>query len=298
MIYGGVPLFGTVRMTKDKVTGLVVGTRKSGTTWLYENLRRDPFFSLSSKVKESGYFSNEGKLGLTEYLNLYDDRDRCLIEVDTSVCYSDAAMSRIIKHNPDMRVVIIFRGPAEWLRSRYTHSFRKGEIIEQDVVNAVSNTSWLRSELEYTEIVERFDCLRESGQLLLVPYELLRHDPQIFYNHVAKFLAGDNSYKPIYVNENVVNQSRTSVNKNITAFLSRVAIYARGKGLHNLVNFSKSIGIHKLLERSVVVHTDMNELSVEVSIIEEQFEKSLLFHKKLLQENELVQGHDHQSLSG
>ena len=41
------------------IDGLVIGTRKAGTTWLYENFKLDSDFLVSEKVKESGFFSKE-----------------------------------------------------------------------------------------------------------------------------------------------------------------------------------------------------------------------------------------------
>jgi len=269
-------------MDRNRVQGLVVGTRKSGTTWLYENLKNDPFFSLSSMVKESGYFGGYNDIGLQGYLQLYGDTSKCMVEVDTSVCYSDEALSRILEHNPKMRVVIIFRNPAQWLRSRYTHSFRKGEVTEDNSTEALANHLWLRDELDYSSIQSRFSELSQNAQLLCLPFELLVTNPQSFYNSIAGFIAGDESYIPIQVDANIVNQSRRSVNNTMSSFLSRSAKYARKLGLHNLVNYTKAVGVHRLLERKTQLEPGGEEISAEQSIVNERFLSSRLLHEKLL----------------
>ncbi|MEH6633829.1 MAG: hypothetical protein V7776_23840, partial [Halopseudomonas aestusnigri] len=87
---------------------LVIGTRKSGTTWLYSNLLEDGRFSLSRKVKESGFFSGDFSGDREDYLALYDEPDdRVMLEVDTSICYSDMAPQLISKYAPEVKLILI-----------------------------------------------------------------------------------------------------------------------------------------------------------------------------------------------
>ena len=103
------------------VQGLVVGTRKAGTTWLYENMLEDPHFSLSAKVKESGYFTGDTGLTADAYSDLFSRGGGQRVEIDTSVCYEDTAQDNILQYNEDMKIVVIFREPGEWLRLSLIH---------------------------------------------------------------------------------------------------------------------------------------------------------------------------------
>jgi len=125
-------------VTGEKVSGLIIGTRKSGTTWLYENFRQDPRVVVSDKVKESGFFTGKSNLDTARYHDLFDPKsDLPRLEVDTSVCYASDAPDCIEQYNPQMRIVLILREPGSFLASRHTHSLRKGELSELDPTEAL-----------------------------------------------------------------------------------------------------------------------------------------------------------------
>lgn len=236
-----------------KVSGVVIGTRKTGTTWLYENFRKDPRVVVSDKVKESGFFTGETSLDAPRYHGLFEANDAlpCL-EVDTSVCYAPDAPDCIEQYNPQMRVVLILREPGSFLASRHTHSLRKGELKEQGPAEALEANSWLQDELDYPAITERF--ARFGDQLSVFRYSDMKDDPVGFYTRVLSALGveDDGRFTP---ETEPVNVSRNSKLRVVTGFLSKSAFAARRIGLHRLVNGLKSFGLHKKLE----IHNDEAE---------------------------------------
>ena len=230
-----------------RVSGLVIGTRKSGTTWLYENFRNDPAVSVSEKVKESGFFTSKTRLDSKSYEALLPATEEGVgIEVDTSVCYEDAAVDCILKYNPEMQLVLILRNPVGFLESRYVHSFRKGELKESTSVAALEQNQWLRDELNYELILNRFRPFEDMGRLTVLPYELLKERPLDFYQLALKGLGVTNSkYEPSL---DRVNAARTSQSPFLSTLFSKSAILARKFGAHSIVNMAKSIGFHSAIE--------------------------------------------------
>lgn len=236
-------------MSDHRTQGIVIGTRKAGTTWLYENFRKDPRVQVSEKVKESGFFAGMPSLNAARYDDLFDGpSDLPRLEVDTSVCYHPEAADLIDAYNPDMKVVLIFREPAAFLDSRHTHSLRKGEVSEPDSASALEAHAWLRAELDYPAIVERFSRFQDRNALTILTYEHLKSDPRGFYSDVLKGLGlpDDGTYQPDLER---VNVSRESNARFLSALFSKGAIAARSIGLHGLVNRLKSLGFHKKIER-------------------------------------------------
>lgn len=231
---------------------LVIGTRKSGTTWLYSNLLEDGRFSLSRKVKESGFFSGNFYGDREDYLALYDEQDdRIMLEVDASICYSDMAPQLISKYAPQVKLILILRDPVEYLVSRYTHSLRKGEIEDKDVLLAVKNNKWLKNELDYAKIISRFQDFNANGRMLVLSYESLQGDPSKFYKRITKFILGESSEN---IEPNIVERVNVARNSRMPYFsmiLSNLAKWARKKGLHHLVNVAKSLKLHSLIEKKV-----------------------------------------------
>ena len=69
----------------EKVVGIVVGSRKCGTTWLYENFRHDPELTVSKTVKESGFFARPDDRDFEYYEGLFPNKPGKKVEVDASL---------------------------------------------------------------------------------------------------------------------------------------------------------------------------------------------------------------------
>ncbi len=258
-----------------KVAGLVIGTRKAGTTWIYQNLVADNRFCVSEKVKESGFFAGILDCSFEEYLGLYPERgDGFLVEVDASVCYSDRAPAILEAHSGDTRIILILRDPVEYLVSRFVHSQRKGEIRETTLEEAVDKNDWLKNELDYESILNRFSLFRERGQVLIMSFSDLEVDPVRFYDRIVAFITGNDlraTEVPIADRANVARDSRFPM---LSRFFSDCAKYARGRRLHWLVNLAKKTGILKLLEKSVADSERDALYQQAIKIIDERFQKS------------------------
>lgn len=230
------------------VVGVVVGSRKCGTTWLYENFKKDPGLTVSLKVKESGYFASPGVDDSAAYDSLYPTDSDNRVEVDSSLIYSDVSADKMLRHNPDMRVVLILREPVEYAVSRYVHAVRKGEICRQDIGEAVIGEALLKTELDYPKLLRRFQAIEDRGNLLSVPFSLLQRDPQRFYSEIRSHLVGisGHGFEPCTDRINVARKSKWTA---ASSALSRAAIMARGLKLHSIVNLAKSTRLHTLLER-------------------------------------------------
>lgn len=233
---------------KKKTQGLIIGTRKAGTTWIYENFCNDPRVLVSKKVKESGFFTSATKLDENEYNNLFDETaDEIRIEVDTSICYDPLAPEKIYKYNPCMKVILIIRDPVEFLVSRYNHSYRKGELHQVNVRTALLENNWLREELNYAEIVNRFS--EADIQLSVMTYAELVTNPIKFYSNVIAALGVSHGIDFI-PDVARVNVSRNSKLRYLSIGLSSGAKIARRFGLHKTVNTLKALNFHKKLEKN------------------------------------------------
>src|SRR5207302_11433714 len=108
----------------------IVGHHKSGTTALYEMLRRHPQIYMPA-LKEPRYFASDlrelfepvrtGRLPhtLEEYLALFDGATPGQITGEASPSYlrSTVAARKIAEVRPDARIIAILREPASFVRS-------------------------------------------------------------------------------------------------------------------------------------------------------------------------------------
>jgi hypothetical protein len=147
-----------------------------------------------------------------------------------------------------MKIVLILRDPIEYAVSRYLHLARKGQTSQSDISTLVREDNTLNQELDYLAMTSRFRKFQQTGNLLVIPYKILKVDPVLFYQTVKSHLIGDSkiSYRP---DLGRINSSRASKWKFMTKLLSGAAVKARERRLHTLVNWAKSFGFHKLIER-------------------------------------------------
>lgn len=236
----------------EKVVGIVVGSRKCGTTWLYENFRHDPALTVSDTVKESGFFARLDDRDFEYYEGLFPNKPGKKVEVDASLAYSDVSPPKIYDYNPDMKIVLILRDPIEYAVSRYIHLARKGQVSTAEITELLRQDSVLNRELDYQSMVGRYRRFDLKGNLLVLPYEFLKADPALFYKAVKSHLIGatTNDYEPRIDRVNVARESKWT---SVTRFLAQTANAARQRRLHSVVNFAKRLGIHRLFEKKIDV---------------------------------------------
>ncbi len=210
----------------------IVGHAKSGTTALYEMLRRHPEIFMC-EPKEPWFFAREnpnpqttsersiaftGRKSetLSEYLSLFASAGagQRTGEASSSYLWSQTAPARIAAMRPDARIVAIFREPAAFLRSLHlqhlsTHhesekSFRRA--IELDPMRRedrhIPRQAFWPQALVYSDrvrYVEQLRRYRESfpeEQVLVLVYEDFRADNEASIRRVLRFLDVDDG-RPI-----------------------------------------------------------------------------------------------------
>src|SRR5919112_4357571 len=159
-----------------KVVGLVIGSRKCGTTWLYQNFLDDPDIAVSRKVKESGFFARADDHDFSYYEGLFPQSPGKRVEVDSSLVYSPTAPAKILEYNPQMKIALILRDPVDYAVSRFLHMQRKRQVSAAHIADTVKSDNVLRRELDYVSMLARFEPFRRQGSMLILPYSVLASD--------------------------------------------------------------------------------------------------------------------------
>src|ERR1700677_3045098 len=139
----------------------IVGHHKSGTTAMYEMLRRHPQIFMP-EMKEPEFFGRDrsrrredpaarsGRQARTyaqtrpqnyaEYLALFEaaGAGQCVGEASPSYLYSLTAAAQIAEVRPDARIVAILREPASFLRSLHLQMQRDHVQREPDLRRAIA----------------------------------------------------------------------------------------------------------------------------------------------------------------
>jgi Sulfotransferase domain len=201
----------------------IVGHAKSGTTALYEMLRRHPQIYMP-QGKEPWYLAQELHdrppprpdgiaRTLEEYLMLFADArpTQRIGEASPLYLWSRTAAGAIAQVAPEARIIAIFREPASFLRSLHLQFVETYVETESDFRTAISlegerrqgrqippYTYWpqtlLYSEhVRYVEQLERYRAAFGAERMLMLVYEDFKRDNEATLRTVMRFLEVDDS---------------------------------------------------------------------------------------------------------
>jgi hypothetical protein len=211
----------------------IVGHHKSGTTALYEMLRRHPQIYMPD-LKEPRFLASElasprqtvrktpHPQTLEEYLALFDAAgpEQRVGEASATYLWSRTAAGRIAELEPGARIIAILREPASFLRSLHLTYLRINFEDEKDLRKAMSLESArregkrvpLRSHLpallqysdqvRYVEQLTRYREAFSPEQVLVLIYDDFLSDNETTVRSVLRFLEVDDrqSLQPIHAN--------------------------------------------------------------------------------------------------
>jgi hypothetical protein len=191
----------------------IVGHHKSGTTALYEMLRRHPQIFMPD-VKEPFFFANDLRslAGVTsspmlpqtleDYLELFEPAAPGQIAGEATPSYlrSATAAGEIAELRPDARIIAILREPASFVRSMHLQLVQEHAETESDLRKAFANEERIREgrrvlrysdHVRYAEQLRRFHDTFPSEQVLVLIYDDFRRDNEATVRRVLRFLEVD-----------------------------------------------------------------------------------------------------------
>jgi len=191
-----------------RVSFLVAGVQKGGTTALFDYLNDHPDLALPA-IKEAHFFDDEGAVDWTApdyrpYHALFAGREQAQWGEATPIyTYWPNSLERIARYNPDMRLILIFRDPVarawshwkmEYARGAETRPFswaiREGRARVADDPSAPGHHR-VFSYVErgfYGAQVERLLSLFPRQQVLFLASHELRATPALILGRVCDFL--------------------------------------------------------------------------------------------------------------
>lgn len=177
-----------------KLGFVAVGPQRTGSTWIYENLRRHPELCLSPKVKESFFFDRHFDKGFEWYESLFPLSEPGSIygEVGATYFSSATARQRIHAHNRHVQVLVTLREPIERFTSLLRHLRRIGDIPTLDSMELTleSYPDLLDSSRYYAHVTAWWDCFGRD-QVMILHYDDLADDPEGYLQRVCHFLGVD-----------------------------------------------------------------------------------------------------------
>jgi len=193
----------------------IVGHHKSGTTALYEMLRRHPQIYMPD-LKEPRFFASDlralsqpqGSDRLPEtfddYLALFAAAgpEQRVGEASPSYLRSSVAASAIADVQPGARIIAILREPASFVRSLHLQLVQEHVEREKDLRRAVAREDMVRQgrrvlrysdHIRYVDQLRRYHAVFPPEQVLVLIYDDFRADNEATVRAVLRFLDVDDS---------------------------------------------------------------------------------------------------------
>lgn len=199
-----------------RVSFLVAGVQKGGTSALFEYLRDVPALQLPH-VKEAHFFDDEDGVDWSRpdyapYHRLFEDDGRMWGEATPIYCYWPNALERIRAYNRAMKLILLFRDPVERAWSHWKMEYSKGKetepfdwCIREGRARMAEGTPYpgyhrVFSYVErgfYGRQLARLTALFPSNQILLLRSDALSDAPDATLATICDFLGVDRPAAPI-----------------------------------------------------------------------------------------------------
>ncbi len=203
-------------------SAFIIGAPKCGTTSLYTYLEQHPDFCMS-KPKEPIFFEAEFNLGKAYYFNRYFSHwkgEKFVVDARVAHLYLPYIAQRLTDYNPDARLIVVLRNPAERTVSHWWHQYSRGHeslplkaaiaedlkrieagyrmetASEQELYErtARENRSIFRIILDtgyYYRNLRRYLDLFPRDQLHVILFDDLAQNPRSAVEETLKFLGAD-----------------------------------------------------------------------------------------------------------
>jgi hypothetical protein len=207
----------------------IVGHAKSGTTALYEMLRRHPQIYMPDS-KEPWFFASDMRprfqppragvspRTLHEYLSLFVGAasDQLIGEASSSYLWSRTAAQGIAQVQPSARIIAILREPASFLRSLHLQLLESHVESKKDLRRAIAlegargqgrriprgshrpQLLQYSGHVRYVEQLQRYFAHFDPSQILVLIYDDFRSENEATVRRVLRFLGADDE-QPIDV---------------------------------------------------------------------------------------------------
>lgn len=173
---------------------LCIGTQKSGTTWLYEQLRKNPTICLAQE-KEVHYFDWFFYRPLNWYLSRFNcDKNSLRGEITPGYSVIEKGRIKFIRRiMPDVKLVLLLRDPREraWSSARYhfgKQMKRDLEGVNPDQFIAHFNAEWVEQRGNYEMIWKKWSSVFPREQLLVVFTEEMEQNPIEVLKRISVFI--------------------------------------------------------------------------------------------------------------
>lgn len=219
-----------------------VGPQKTGSTWLDRVLRAHPALCSPRDVKETFFLDRRYGRGWGWYWSCFPDDcpGERFVEVGPTYFHREEVPARVRANNPECRIVVTLRDPAERTFSLYVHHRRKGRRIGS-LKEALESVPALREGSRYSVHLPRWFKAFGRKRVHVLLLDDVAERPDAVLDELWPFLGVDRIKAPDQARERVYGASYPRW-PGLAGLATRVAGKLREVGAHRWVEVVKRLG--------------------------------------------------------
>ena len=224
---------------------LIIGARKSGTTWLYDLLKSHSEISMAQDRKEVHFFDRYYERGMDWYQSKFLSTDNKIIGEATPDYLSDSkAPGRIKEVLPEVKLICMLRNPIDRAYSSYKYLVQEKNYQESFQAAVSEEKEILEGGLYYKQLKNYLDYFAKDNLKIFIFEEVLSAKEEKL-QEVCDFLAV--AYD--------LDKKKLDERSNVSQVPRFKFLYAQGKKIVKrlydsdlvwVVNFMKKIGLKEL----------------------------------------------------
>jgi hypothetical protein len=224
---------------------IAVGPKRTGTTWLYENLLGQ--VGLPYGVKETHFFNRFYDQGIEWYGRhfLHCSDNLPIVEVCPSYFHSQAAQKRIAAHIPGCKIICTLRNPADRAYSLYRLYKIYGETT-LTFEEAFEGIAEFKESSLYIQHLRSWQENFGSDNVLIMIFNDLKQNPQGYIKRICDFIG----IPEIVFNEDALKapeKELLSRNRHLAYLGEQMGFLLRYFQMYKVLNALKRLGLRKLL---------------------------------------------------
>jgi hypothetical protein len=209
-------------------------------------LKQHDDLHLPEGVKETMFFDRRYERGIDWYASYFKnskDEQQCG-EIAPTYFDEPSVPERLHEVNPECKIIISLRHPAERAFSLYLHHLRKGRV-PKSFWNAISAKPRIMSAGHYARHIPRWQSFFGEDQICFLFLNDIKYDSEAVLSKVCQHLEVAPLAQPEQVNEsvNAASMPHSFLFARAASFLTTML---HTYGLHRLVEFGKWLGLKKL----------------------------------------------------
>lgn len=205
---------------------LVIGAPRSGTTWLYQNLKTHPDVFLS-ETKELHFFDRNYEKGMEFYKKNFEGSEtyKAVGEMTPQYLFSKEVAARIKENIPNAKLIVLLRNPTDRLYSSYqNYKSKNKELTNLSFEKDLESRPHLLEEGLYAVGLTTYFDLFDKANVFVGFYEEVEKDPVALWKRLCNFLNIDQNFISPYISNkiNTAASKKYLANNKLYYYFSKV----------------------------------------------------------------------------